>query len=41
MASRVERHLALPQEEKEARAEELFPDLAQFTARSLLAKYPG
>ncbi|HHB89981.1 MAG TPA: acyl-CoA dehydrogenase [Anaerolineae bacterium] len=35
MRARVEAHLALPVEEKEARAEELFRDLAQFTARSL------
>jgi alkylation response protein AidB-like acyl-CoA dehydrogenase len=40
MASRVESHLALPQEEKEARAEEIFPDLARFTARALLTKLP-
>ncbi len=39
MASRVEGHLALPQAEKEARAEEIFPDLAGFTARALLAKH--
>ncbi len=41
MDSRVEEHLALPQEEKEARAEEIFPDLARFTAHALLAKGTG
>jgi alkylation response protein AidB-like acyl-CoA dehydrogenase len=39
MASRVMGHLALPQDEKEARVEEVFPDLARFTARILLAKH--
>jgi alkylation response protein AidB-like acyl-CoA dehydrogenase len=38
MSSRVDAHLALPQPEKEARAEEIFPDLARFTARALLTK---
>ena len=41
MSARVEGHLALPQAEKEARAEEVFPDLARFTAHTLRAKYPA
>lgn len=36
MAARVEQHLALPADEKEAGAEELFSSLARFTAASLL-----
>lgn len=39
VASQVEAHLTLPQEEKEAQAEALFCELAQFTARSLLRRY--
>lgn len=39
--SLVERHLRLPMEEKEARAEELFARLARFTADSLLRGLPG
>jgi alkylation response protein AidB-like acyl-CoA dehydrogenase len=35
IASRVEAHLALPAEEKEAKAEPLFRDLAVFTAETL------
>jgi alkylation response protein AidB-like acyl-CoA dehydrogenase len=35
MASRVEEHLQLPQEEQEAHAEPLFRDLARFTAETL------
>jgi alkylation response protein AidB-like acyl-CoA dehydrogenase len=38
MSSRVENHLALPAAEKEAKAEELFRDLAVFTASALLRK---
>ncbi len=38
MASRVEDHLALPTEEKEAQAEALFRDLAVFTASTLLGR---
>ncbi len=38
MASRVEEHLGLPQEQKEAEAEDLFWNLAKFTAGSLLRK---
>ena len=38
MQGRIERQLSLPQEQKEATAEELFRDLAQFTAKSLLEK---
>jgi hypothetical protein len=41
MASRLEHHLALPREDKESRAEDIFPALARFTARALLAKYTG
>ena len=41
MTSRVERHLALQQEEKEACIEEVFPDLARFAAHALLAKNVG
>jgi acyl-CoA dehydrogenase len=37
MEARVERHLALPQGEKEAGAESLFSDLAAFTAKVLRA----
>jgi acyl-CoA dehydrogenase len=36
MESRIERHLALPREEKEAGAEALFAELAAFTAGALL-----
>lgn len=36
MRGRVEQHLALPQARKEAEAEELFSELAVFTAESLL-----
>lgn len=39
MVSRVEGHLDLPQEEKEARAEGVFRDLARFTAHALFAKH--
>lgn len=35
MAARVEAHLELPQEEKEAGAEKVFQDLAAFTAQTL------
>lgn len=38
MKSRVEEHLRLPTEEKEAGAENLFRDMAEFTARALLEK---
>lgn len=38
MTSRVEKHLALPVTEKEAKAEELFRELALFTASALLRK---
>lgn len=38
METRIERHLALAQDEKEAGAESLFADLAAFTAFTLLAK---
>jgi len=41
MSARVEGQLALPQKEKEARAEEVFPDLARFTAHALLTKHAG
>ncbi len=41
IASRVEDHLALPTEEKEAKAEEVFRDLAAFTAATLLRKAEG
>jgi alkylation response protein AidB-like acyl-CoA dehydrogenase len=37
MDARIEQHLALPRDEKEAGAEELFSDLAAFTADALLA----
>ena len=37
MEARVERHLALPREEKEAGAEALIAELARFTADALLA----
>lgn len=40
IASRVEDHLALPAEEKEAEAEAIFRDLAVFTAEALLRR-PG
>ncbi len=36
MRARVDRHLALPREEKEAGAETMFADLARFTADALL-----
>ena len=36
LMARIEEHLALPQEEKEARIEPLFRDLALFTARALM-----
>ncbi len=38
MATRVDAHLALPEEEKEARAEPLFWNLAKFTAATLLTR---
>jgi alkylation response protein AidB-like acyl-CoA dehydrogenase len=38
MRSKVERHLALPQAEKEAGAGELFADLAAFTAEHIVAE---
>ncbi|MBO9318358.1 MAG: acyl-CoA dehydrogenase family protein [Chloroflexus sp.] len=38
MQSRVEEHLALPQDEKEAGAEDLFRELASFTAHTLRAR---
>ncbi|MGH7456556.1 MAG: acyl-CoA dehydrogenase family protein, partial [bacterium] len=40
MTRRVEKHLVLSAEEKEAQAEELFRDLALFTASALLRKMP-
>jgi hypothetical protein len=36
LAARLEAHLALDQEAKEARAEQVFSDLAAFTASTLL-----
>jgi hypothetical protein len=36
MRNNIERHLALPQEQKEARAEELFSQLAEFTAEHIV-----
>lgn len=39
MTARVERHLLLPPNQKEAQAEEVCRDLAVFTAQSLAAKY--
>ncbi|HEV2386829.1 MAG TPA: acyl-CoA dehydrogenase family protein [Candidatus Acidoferrales bacterium] len=41
MESRVERHLGLPAEEREATAEPVFRDLAAFAARVLARKRPG
>jgi hypothetical protein len=38
ISSRVEQHLQLPPEEKEAGIEPLFRDLAMFTARALAGK---
>ncbi len=38
MASRGEFHPALPQDETEAQAEGVFPDLARFAVHCLLAK---
>jgi hypothetical protein len=38
LTRRVDKHLALSAEEKEAQAEELFRDLARFTAGALLRK---
>jgi alkylation response protein AidB-like acyl-CoA dehydrogenase len=38
MTTRVENHLSLPTEKKEAEAEERFRDLAAFTARALVRK---
>lgn len=38
MALRVEKHLALPAEEREAKAEEIFQAMAEFTAGALLRK---
>jgi trehalose-6-phosphate synthase len=38
MKARVEDHLTLPTEEKEARSEELFRDLAELTSEVLLRK---
>lgn len=40
MEARIDRHLALPVEEKEAGAEALFADLAVFTADALLGREP-
>jgi len=39
ISSRLEKHLQLPAEEKEAGIEPLFGDLAAFTARTLAGKY--
>src|SRR6266571_4881635 len=39
LRSRIEQHLQLPSEEKEARIEDVFRDLAAFTARTLARKY--
>src|SRR5438309_2056762 len=36
---RIEQHLQLPSEEKEARIENVFRDLATFTARTLARRY--
>ena len=36
LETKIERHLALPRDEKEARAEALFTELAEFTAYALL-----
>jgi hypothetical protein len=42
MSSRLNQHLQLPAEEKEAGIESVFRELAAFTARSLVEKYaPG
>lgn len=43
MSARIEDHLRLPGDEKEARVESIFRDLATFTARTLARKYsrPG
>jgi acyl-CoA dehydrogenase len=41
MASRVEDRLALPAEEREANVQEVFRDLAVFTADPLLRKHVG
>lgn len=38
IATRIESHLKLPQEEKEAQAEAIFRDLARFTAEALCKK---
>jgi len=40
MQARLEDHLHLPAQEKEAGAETIFAELAQFTATTLLQKYP-
>ena len=39
ISSRIEEHLQLPSEEKEAGIENVFRDLAAFTARTLARKY--
>ena len=39
LSSRIEKHLQLPAEEKEAGIEPIFRDLASFTARTLASKY--
>ena len=41
LAARVETHLALDQDAKEAQAERVFSDLAAFTASTLLRQLPG
>ncbi len=40
ISSRIENHLRLPPEEKEAGIESVFNELAAFTARTLARKYP-
>ena len=41
LRSRIEQHLQLPAEEKEAGIENVFRDLAAFTARMLGRRYAG
>jgi hypothetical protein len=40
MRARIEAHLALPQDDKEAGAESVFRDLAGFAARTLASPTP-
>ena len=39
ISSRIEQHLQLPAEEKEAQIENIFRDLAAFSAHTLARKY--